>query len=100
MAVAILDREHQDPEAEADAYRTAAVLDSAPPAPPAQPEVSQSEDEALAAAYAALGAAAPQASTEVEMQAELGSRSARAVAAPVPRASSQSGEIQLRELQP
>ncbi|MCY7315364.1 MAG: hypothetical protein LH480_06975 [Rubrivivax sp.] len=35
MAVAIIDREHQDPEAEGDAYRTAAVLDHAPAAPAA-----------------------------------------------------------------
>ncbi|MBP6763349.1 MAG: hypothetical protein KA141_00035 [Rubrivivax sp.] len=97
MAVAIIDREHMDPDAEADAYRTAAVLD-ADPHVAAVPEVhDRSDDEALAAAYAALGHMAPAA--EVELQGELGSRSARAVAAPVPRHSEHLGNIQLRELQ-
>ncbi len=97
MAVAIIDREHMDPEAEADAYRTAAVLDVEPRGP-ALPEVTdRSDDEALAAAYAALGDMAP--SSGVEFQGELGSRSARSVAAPVPRHSETAGDIRLRELQ-
>lgn len=102
MAVAVIDREHMDPEAEADAYRTAAVLDHAPvaaavaagaaaatvrravaPATPVPP--ARSDEEALAAAYAVLGALASSAnegdesSEPVEMQSELGSRSAKAV---------------------
>jgi hypothetical protein len=104
MAVAVLDREHANPEAEADAYRTAAVVDSEPLPPPAEhpgvgmPEVDTiSDDAALAAAYAALGDAAP--SGEVEFQGELGSRSSRALATPPPRASESAGDIQLRELQ-
>ena len=100
MAVAVIDREHMDPEAEADAYRTAAVLDSAPePAAPAPEE--RSDDEALAAAYAALGDLAP--SSGVEVQGELGSPVARAIereaARPLERASSPREEIKLRELQ-
>ncbi len=97
MAVAIIDREHMDPEAEGDAYRTAAVMDS-PLLDDAQPEVhSLSDDDALAAAYAALGAAAP--STEIEFQGELGSPSAKALAPPLPRANETAGDIKLREVQ-
>jgi hypothetical protein len=100
MAVAIIDREHMDPDAEADAYRTAAVLDSGlgPPSVPALPEVTErSDDEALAAAYATLAATPPVGA--VELQGELGSRSAKAVAPPTPRVSANAGEIKLRELQ-
>ncbi|WP_201496348.1 hypothetical protein [Rubrivivax sp. A210] len=95
MAVAVLDREHQDPQAEGDAYRTAAVLDTAPEQPKEEPE-STSEAEALAAAYAALGAAAP-IDAPVQMQPELGARSAHAVA-PANRSSERSGPLALREL--
>lgn len=98
MAVAIIDRDHLDHDAEADVYRTAAVLDSPlPPPPVVAPEsrLGPSDDEALAAAYAALGALAP---AGVETQAELGSRSARAVNPPPPRHSELGGEIKLREL--
>lgn len=99
MAVAIIDRDHLDHDAEADVYRTAAVLDgpSPPPPPVVAPEsgLGPSDDEALAAAYAALGALAP---SGVETQAELGSRSARAVSPPPPRHSELGGEIKLREL--
>lgn len=85
MAVCILDREHMDPEAENDAYRTAAVLDSAPPQPaPAEelatPEQVKSDEDALAAAYAMLGnlVTKPDAPVPVvEMQGELGSKSAK-----------------------
>ncbi len=97
MAVAVIDREHMDPEAEADAYRTAAVMDT-PPVEPAQPEVSTlSEDEALAAAYAVLGNMVP--SNEVELQGELGSKSARAVGPTMPKVTETAGNIELRELQ-
>ena len=99
MAVAIIDREHMDPEAEAeaDADRTAAVMDT-PPVEPAQPEVTNlSEDDALAAAYAALGNMVP--SNEVEFQGELGSKSARAVAPALPKVTETAGNIELRELQ-
>jgi hypothetical protein len=104
MAVAIIDREHMDPEAEADAYRTAAVLDNGPDSVPTtglgnlpQPEVHmRSDDDALAAAYAALGDLAP---ARIETQAELGSPSARAVAPPAPRHGERAVDIRLRELQ-
>ena len=97
MAVAILDREHMDPEAEADAYRTAAVIDAVEE-DPAHPDVQiVSDDEALAAAYAAMGALPP--AGDIEFQAELGSSSAKAMAVPLPRASASAAEIQLLEVQ-
>ena len=91
MAVSILDREHADPEAENDAYQTAAVLDSkAPPAPvvvkaaeeAAEAAAMESDEAELAAAYAMLGNLVPKSEPEVvavETQAELGSRSAKAM---------------------
>jgi hypothetical protein len=97
MAVAIIDREHMDPDAEADAYRTAAVLDPGPSGPTLPEADPRTDDEALAAAYAALGSLAP-ASAAVEMHAELGSPSARAVA-PLPARGGGTDEIRLRELQ-
>ena len=97
MAVAIIDREHMDPEAENDAYRTAAVIDTLPEEPTEPAPPSMSDDDALAAAYAALGAIAP--SGEIVFQGELGSPSARAVAPALPRASASAGEIKLREVQ-
>ncbi len=104
MAVVIIDREHHDPEAEADAHRTAAVLDHGLPSVPAVPEASAvepSDDEALAAAYAALGNVAP--ATGIEMQGELGSRASReverAALRPVARAAAAPDSIRLRELQ-
>lgn len=97
MAVAIIDREHMDPAVESEVYRTAAILDT-PPVEPVQPEFSTlSEDDALAAAYAALGNMAP--SGEVEFQGELGSKSARAVAPTMPKVTETAGNIELRELQ-
>ena len=88
MAVAIIDREHRNPEAEADAYRTAAVMDNLhEDAPPAEPQGN--EDEALAAAYAALGHLAPAASA-VEVQTELQSPSARGAGREAARAFSNS----------
>jgi hypothetical protein len=102
MAVTIIDREHQDPDAEADAYRTAAVLDHGPSDGPPVEVVERTDDEALAAAYAALGTLAP-AAAPVEVQGDLDSPSARAVTRdamrPVDRAPTQPGEIRLRELQ-
>jgi hypothetical protein len=95
MAVAIIDREHMDPNAEADAYRTAAVFDTMP-INAALPEVEvRSDDEALAAAYAALGSYAP---GLIEVQAELGSPSAHAVTAPLRRDSEPGVELDIRVL--
>lgn len=100
MAVAVIDREHMDPNAEADAYRTAAILEPTVSAPPKPAEPTRSEDDALAAAYAALGALAPEAA-QVVMQPELGTRSA----APVTRFQNSTlpeeplPEIRIRELQ-
>jgi hypothetical protein len=93
MAVTVIDREHMGSDDEADVYRTAAVFDNLPDAVP-QAEEMPSDDDALAAAYAALGALAP---AGVELQAELGSPSARAVTPPPPRHGG--AEIRLRELQ-
>jgi hypothetical protein len=97
MAVTIIEREQMDPEAEADAYRTAAVVDGEgedPAADEVEVEVeAESEDDALAAAYAALGSLAP---STVEMHPELGSPSARAVVQHAPAAGAES--ITLREL--
>lgn len=105
MAVAIIDREHMDPDAEADAYRTAAVLDAVEREQvrrlqddvPTMP--MRGDDEALAAAYAALGSLAPAA---VEMQGELGSSSARELLRPRRRAvvDDPPTEISIRVLQP
>lgn len=96
MAVAILDREHMDPEAEADAYRTAAVMDAVADEP-ALPDVhTLSDDEALAAAYAAMGTLPHQ--DGIEFQGELGSSSTKAMAAPLPRASASADDIQLLEV--
>ncbi|MDP1900660.1 MAG: hypothetical protein Q8K96_09435 [Rubrivivax sp.] len=90
MAVSIIDREHMDPDAEVDAYRTAAVFDNTQDPELAEVQPS-SDDEALAAAYAAMGQGAA-ASEEVEVQAELGSPSARALAPPAPRVGESGGE--------
>jgi len=106
MAVAIIDREHQAPDREADAYRTAAVLDSQQSAEPPRagpaphgglPEPELSDDEALAAAYAQLGAMAPLGA--IELQGELGSRSARSLAKPLPRPTESAGDIRIRKLE-
>lgn len=102
MAVAIIDREHHDPSLEADAYRTAAVAEHADALPPdpvsQQPDVEVvSDDEALAAAYAALGSMAP--AGVIEVQGELGSRSTLALAPAPPRPTESAGEIQIRKLE-
>lgn len=82
MAVAVLDREHQDQDAEGDAYKTAAVLDN--PQVVAEQAIdaakaSSAEDEsaALLATYAAMGLDTP---STLEMHGELGSPSAKALA--------------------
>lgn len=107
MAVAAIDREHNNPEREADAYRTAAVFDS-PPMVAAQAIENakatsiEDEDAALLAAYAAMGVDTPAAEpVVVEMQGELGSRSARDLARSASRApQTQAADIRLRgELQ-
>jgi hypothetical protein len=97
MAVAIIDREHMDPNREADAYQTAAILDSGL-GHPGLPEVEvRSDDEAIAAAYAALGGVGPVGA--VELQAELGSQSAKAVAPPPIKVGERGTHIEMRELQ-
>ncbi|MDE2368109.1 MAG: hypothetical protein KGN16_03990 [Burkholderiales bacterium] len=79
MAVAIIDREHMDPEVEPEPWRTAVVFDGGAGTHPSEPELDPvSDDDALAAAYAALGTAAPPA--EVQVQGEIGSRGAVAAA--------------------
>lgn len=77
MAVALIDRELPETDLEADAYRTSALMDEPdPPSDKEGVEVTERDDvAALAAAYAALGAAAP---TELETQTELGTRARRA----------------------
>ncbi len=103
MAVAIIDREHMDPEAEADAYRTAAVLDGsrdtleAMLAEDMNAPAVRSDDEALAEAYAALSDFVP---STVEMQGELGSTSARELLRPQRRLADEPAEISIRVLQP
>jgi hypothetical protein len=101
MAVAVLDREHMPVDAEADAYRTAAVLDHVPERPRADASPERSDDDALAAAYAALGSLAPDtlAPVPVEMQGELGSSSAKTLERPPARSSGKAPEIDLRVLQ-
>lgn len=110
MAVAIIDRERSDPDpdADAEAYRSEAVLEAGLDGPPPLPEVVSGDEETLAAAYAALGAAgggpdaaavADSRSVPLEYQPELGSPSARAVAPPLTRPTVRSGEIELRVLQ-
>jgi hypothetical protein len=101
MAVAIIDRDHRNPAAEDEAHRTAAVMDTLP-APPPQAEPDSTDDDALAAAYAALGNLAPGA-VSVEMQGELNSPSARVLereaTRPVARSAAAPDSIKLRELQ-
>jgi hypothetical protein len=99
IAVAIIDREHEQPEEpDEDIYRTAAVLDSTPRAAPAAPSADElGEDAALAAAYAALGAAAPAAG--VQMQGELGSQSARTLGRTAAGGQAPLDALRLRELQ-
>jgi len=99
IAVAIIDREHEQPEEpDEDIYRTAAVLDGAPRAAAQAAGAEElGEDAALAAAYAALGAAAPV--DGVQMQGELGSQSARTVGRAAPGGHAPLDDLRLRELQ-
>jgi hypothetical protein len=98
IAVAIIDRENQNPDAEADAYRTSAVIDTLPDSSFQDGLDVSTDDDALAAAYAALGDAAPGAG--VEMQGELGSTSAKALARELTRATADApGEIRIHALQ-
>ena len=109
MAVAIIDREHQSPaEAEADAYRTAAVLDHVPSKQPALEVEERNDEEALAAAYAMLGNLAKTAEAEAtpstyELQGELASPASRAVERqtnrPLAHAPAAPDSISFRELQ-
>ena len=97
MAVAIIDREHVNTDVEAEAYRTSAVIDSLPGIP-SLPEVEvRSDDEALAAAYACLAATAPAA--VVELQSDLGARSAKATAPKVKRDGEAAEDLELRVLE-
>jgi hypothetical protein len=102
LAVAVIDREHMDPAAEADAYNTAMPLETPEPAE-MRPAGGSADDRALAAAYAALDAAghgpARGEAVAVEMQGELASPSAKAVARAARRVPGSLPEIQLRELQ-
>lgn len=100
MAVAIIDREHRNVYDEDENHRTAAVMDTMPDSQVPQARDSSDDDDALAAAYAALGDLAPAA---VEMQGELNSPSARALEREAVRPQVRSGSapenIQLRELE-
>ena len=102
MAVAIIDRDHQNPANDDEVYRTAAVMDTLP-VMPAAVEPESNDDEALAAAYAALGNLAPGVAPVVEMQGELNSPSARvlerAATRPTEQATAAPDSIKLRELQ-
>jgi hypothetical protein len=98
IAVAIIDRENQLPaaEVEADAYRTAAVMDNLPDRPSTDGLEVRSDDDALAAAYAALGDLAPGA---IELQGELGSPSSKALSRqPARQDAASSSEIRIHEL--
>jgi len=76
----------------------AAVLDSAPrAAAQAAAAEERGEDAALAAAYAALGAAAPV--DGVQMQGELDSQSARTLGRAAPGGHAPLDDLRLRELQ-
>lgn len=102
MAVAVIDRDHQNPANDDEVYRTAAVMDTLP-VMPAAVEPESNDDEALAAAYAALGNLAPGVAPVVEMQGELNSPSARvlerAATRPTEQATAAPDSIKLRELQ-
>jgi hypothetical protein len=107
IAVAIIDREHMDPNAEADLYSTAMpveALESAPRHEATAP--ARSDDDALAAAYAALGAASPAPAAApagdkpaIELHTELNSPSGKAAVRAAARTSVALPEIRLRDLQ-
>lgn len=98
MAVTIMEREGADPEAEADAYRTAAVMDADDDAGVEATDYGPDpvvEDE-LAAAYAMLVTGTP---STLAMHPELGSPSAKAVSQSMPLDEAPApGELQLREI--
>lgn len=96
MSVAIIEREQMDPEGEADAYRTAAVLDTGPDGLAGGGLQMSCDDDALVAAYAALGEFAP---SVIEMHPELGSSSARTASQGASPPAAGPGSIRLRELQ-
>jgi hypothetical protein len=99
IAVAIIDRDNQlsGAQAEADTYRTAAVMDTLPDTAFEDGVEVSSDDDALAAAYAALGDLAPAA---VELQGDLGSTSAKALAQHAARQGTDlPGAIRIHELQ-
>jgi hypothetical protein len=101
MAVAVIQRSHEPEPDGDDPTRTAAMMDAPSSMLPLYdelPEPAADEDAALAAAYAALGQVAP--SQAVEMQGELGSRSARSLGQAPAAGQGRAGEIRLRELQP
>ena len=98
MAVAIMDREHADPVVAQEAAATESVVDTMPPPPVDEDPVPDlCEEDALAAAYAALGEAGPSAS--IKFQSELGSFSAKAMAPSLPGVTSSAKELKLREVQ-
>ncbi len=84
IAVAIIDRETDNPDAEAESYQTSAVMDTLPDGEFQDGVDVSTDDDALAAAYAALGSVAPAAAAQV--QGELGSTSAQALARELTRA--------------
>jgi len=111
MAVAIIDREQMDPDAEADAFRTSMPMDAIDllDPPMAMPEITESDEDAqtLAAAYAAMSHTAPvdESAARVEFQMPLGAASpkpASHTAAPKRGTSAAAGampELSLRELE-
>lgn len=104
MAVALLRREKEEPAvaaAHAGAVEDdldASVLPETYETGPGELDGAEETDEAaaLAAAYAALGSAPP--AGPVELHGELGSRSAKALSSPLPRAGEPSEAIQIRTL--
>jgi hypothetical protein len=100
MAVAIIDREQAGPpvKGEADDDPTEAMLETVEQAATGPEAQDDTDEDALAAAYAALGNLAPAASPAVaEIQGPLGSPSARGLAPVQPAGPAET--IKLRELQ-
>ena len=106
MAVAVLRREKEEPVHASQALAATAaeddldssVLPETFETGPGELDGADEVDEAaaLAAAYAALGSAPP--AGPVEFQGELGSRSAKVLQAPLPRAGEPGEAIQIRTL--
>jgi hypothetical protein len=106
MAVAIIERERMGPDAEGDAYRTSQMLESdmtgAAALPEVDVEIEIDENDALAAAYAALGHSAPlgaDGADSLEVSGELSSPSAKSALRDAARGGEGAGSIRLRELQ-